>query len=298
MGGGSRQRDVGPRSLGGSGAWNSGAVGGWIRRDRGASAPESSHLSRSGRQGVNMRVSRIVFRLGLAALLSAAAWANDAALTDDAFYANGNAGHFGASPLVNVGGPSNFLGLFQFTLGTLPAGTTAAMVSDARLRLYVKSVGTSGSVDLWAASGAWTEATVTGSGGPPPPTPGTLLVANVPVTTPNVYIQIDVTAQVKAWLNGATNNGFIVVPNPISTFVSFDSKESTSTSHPAVLEINLFGASGAAGAHGPTGATRGTGPPRATPTTRPPRVPPRARPPPPAAGPPAGPPAPPRPARA
>ena len=51
-----------------------------------------------------MRVSRIVFRLGLAALLSAAAWANDAALTDDAFFANGNAGHFGATPTVNVGG--------------------------------------------------------------------------------------------------------------------------------------------------------------------------------------------------
>src|SRR5258708_38037055 len=198
MGGGSRQRDVGPRSLGGSGAWNSGAVGGWIRRDRGASAPESSHLSRSGRQGVNMRVSRIVFRLGLAALLSAAAWANDAALTDDAFYANGNAGHFGASPIVNVGGPSNFLGLFQFNLGTLPAGTTAAMVSAPRLMLYVKSVGPPGSVDLWAASGAWTEATVTGRGGAPPPTPGTTLGGKGAGTAPNDDHQNHVQGQTKA----------------------------------------------------------------------------------------------------
>ncbi len=88
-----------------------------------------------------MRVSRIVFRLGLAALLSAAAWANDAALTDDAHFANGNAGHFGATPTVNVGGVAAYQGLFQFSLSTLPMGTTAANVSKANLRLFVKSVG-------------------------------------------------------------------------------------------------------------------------------------------------------------
>ncbi|HYL75437.1 MAG TPA: DNRLRE domain-containing protein [Bryobacteraceae bacterium] len=206
-----------------------------------------------------MSVSRIVW-LGVTALLPVAAWANDAALTDDAFFAIGNTGHFGASPVVNVGGPSAFQGLFQFSLSTLPAGTTAAQVSDAQLRLFVRTAGTPGAVDFFLANGAWTESTVTGSGGPAPPTQGTLVAGSVPVTSGGVYLQIDVTTQVKGWLNGNPNNGFLVVANPPATLVSFDSKESTSTSHPAVLEVNLFGASGPAGTTGPTGPAGVTGP--------------------------------------
>ena len=206
-----------------------------------------------------MRVSRILFVLGVAALLPAAASAAEAALTGDAFFASGNAGHFGASPTVNVGGPSVFQGLFQFDLSTLPAGTTAAQVSIASLRLYVNRIGSPGSVDIFAANGAWTESTVTGSGGPVPPAQGTLVAGSVPIQIGGVYVQIDATAQVKAWLNGAANNGFLVVANPSATLVYFDSKESGTTSHPAVLEINL-GKAGTPGATGPPGAVGGTGP--------------------------------------
>jgi hypothetical protein len=65
---------------------------------------------------------------------------------------------------------------------------------------------------------------------------------------------------VQAWLNGTTNNGFIITPNTgTGVNVSFDSKESTTTSHPAVLSITLVGSGGAAGATGATGPTGPTG---------------------------------------
>lgn len=203
-----------------------------------------------------MRISGIFLGICVATLLPGAMWADNAQLVGDAWFANGNAGHFGATPTINVGGPGNDQGLLQFDFSTLPAGTTAAKVSSAMLRLFVSRIGTPGSVDIFAANGAWMETTVTGSGYP---TPGTLIAPAVPVNTAFAYVAVDVTAQVKAWLNGATNNGFLIVANPSSTFVFFDTKESQSTSHPAVLEVNLFGPAGSMGATGPTGPAGATG---------------------------------------
>jgi len=202
--------------------------------------------------------------VGLAMIFAAALRADEARLVGDACFAPGNAGRFGAAATVNVGGPTDFQGLLQFDLSTLPVGTTSAQVSNASLRLFVNKIGTSGSVDIYAANGSWLESTVTGSGGPTPPTPGTLVASTVPVSTANAFVVVDVTAQVKSWLNGATNNGFLIVADPASTLVYFGAKEDQSTSHPAVLEINLLGPTGPTGATGPTGppgATGGSGAP-------------------------------------
>jgi Collagen triple helix repeat (20 copies) len=203
-----------------------------------------------------MTVSR-VFLICISAWLPAVTWADDARLVGDAWFANGNSGQFGATATVNVGGPTNDQGLMQFDFSTLPPGTTSDNISSASLRLFVSRIGSPGGIDIYTANGTWTESTVTGSGFP---TPGTLLASTVPVTLPYVYIVVDVTAQVKAWLNGATNNGFLILSNPASTLVFFDSKESQSTSHPAVLEVNLFGAAGPAGPTGATGTMGATGP--------------------------------------
>jgi len=203
-----------------------------------------------------MKVSRVFLGICVATLLPGAMWADNAHLVGDAWFANGNSGHFGSTATINVGGPTNDQGLVQFDFSTLPAGTTAAQVSNATLRLFVSRIGAPGSVDIFAANGSWTESTVTGSGFP---TPGTLVAPTVPVNTVYAYILVDVTAQVKAWLNGATNNGFLIVANPSSTFVFFDTKESQSTSHPAVLEVNLFGPAGSMGPTGPTGPTGANG---------------------------------------
>jgi len=208
-----------------------------------------------------MRGSRVLLAVGTVVLLQTvllqtAAWADQAQLVGDASFAPGNAGHLGATPTINVGGPTNFQGLVQFSLSTLPAGTTPAQVSNATLQLFVSRIGTPGSVDIYAANAPWTEATITGTGFPGP---GTLVASAIPVSIANSYIVLDVTTQVKAWLNGATNNGFLIVADPSSSLVYFDTKESQTTSHPAVLEVNLFGASGAVGATGPAGPTGATG---------------------------------------
>ena len=193
--------------------------------------------------------------------MHAVAWADQAHLVGDATFASGNPGHLGATPTINVGGPSNFQGLVQFDFSTLPAGTTASQVSNATLQLFVSRIGAPGSVDIFAANAPWTEATVTGSGFPGP---GTSVASAVPVSIANSYIVLDVTTQVKAWLNGATNNGFLIVADPSGSLVYFDTKESQSTSHPAVLEVNLIGTPGATGATGPAGATGSPGPAGAT----------------------------------
>jgi len=82
-----------------------------------------------------MRGSRILLAAGAAIFLQAAAWADQAHLVGDASFAPGNAGHLGATPTINVGGPTDFQGLVQFDLSTLPAGTTASQVSNARSRM-------------------------------------------------------------------------------------------------------------------------------------------------------------------
>jgi collagen triple helix repeat protein len=204
-----------------------------------------------------MRDCTFLASICLAALAPAVALADDANLVGDAFFANGNSGHFGATATINVGGPSNFQGLAQFDLSTLPFGTTAAQVSNASLRLFVSRIGSPGSVDIFAANGAWMESTVTGTGYP---TRGTLIAPTVPVAIAGSFIVVDVTAQVKAWLSGATNNGFLIVADPASTLVYFDTKESQSTSGAAALEVNLLGPTGNAGIAGPTGAMGPIGP--------------------------------------
>lgn len=190
-----------------------------------------------------------------------ALWGQTVPLTGDAWFVPGNAGHYGSTVTVNVSGSNGAQGLVQFDLTKLPMGTTGANVSYASLRLFINKVGVPGSINIYAANSAWTEATITGTNHPGP---GTLIASGVPVTTAGSFLIIPVTSLVQSWIDGSTvNNGLLLQAADSTTFVYFDSKESSSTSHPATLEVDLpglAGFAGNAGAIGPTGPTGPAGP--------------------------------------
>jgi hypothetical protein len=147
--------------------------------------------------------------------------------------------NYGAQPLVNVDGATETT-YIQFNLGSIPA---SASVSQATLKLYVNAVTTAGSFNVDYVNGAWAEGTIDASNAPPL---GATIASNVAITKTDVsqYILINVTSAVQAWLSGSeANNGLALVAN--STFdANFDSKENTTTSHPAELDIAFAGGDG------------------------------------------------------
>jgi hypothetical protein len=199
--------------------------------------------------------------LGLAILTSSAS-AQTLPTLGDTFVTAGNLNNFSTSPTINVGGAGAYQGLIQFDTTALPAGITGASVAKASLVLFVNKVGAAGAVDINAANGQWTEATVNGNNSPGI---GMNVASAVPVNTAGAYITVDATALVKAWLDGViTNHGVILTVDPgfAATSVFFDSKESATTSHPAILQVTLSGAAapGPIGPAGPQGLTGPAGP--------------------------------------
>ncbi|HEV3199995.1 MAG TPA: DNRLRE domain-containing protein [Bryobacteraceae bacterium] len=182
-------------------------------------------------------------------LLPVLGWAETAPLAGDAFINPGNAANYGVLTTINIGGTTGAQGLLLFDLSHLTG--TGTSVAWARLRLYVSRVTVAGAVDIAAASAPWSEATVSGVGGP---AAGAPVQSGVAINATG-WITVDVTGQVVSWLNGSPNNGFIISANPAATTVFFDSKESVSTSHPASLEVVFSGSAGARGPQGQPGAT-------------------------------------------
>jgi hypothetical protein len=156
--------------------------------------------------------------LGVAALVQSAAWGQSVPLVGDATF-NSTAAS-GTSPSVNVGGPSAFTGLIQFDLSKLPLGTTAGSVSNASLRLFLR-VPTAGSINIYAANGAWNELTVNNGNAPGV---GSLIAGPISVAVTSAYYSIPVTAQVQSWIsNPSTNNGFLI-QGAAGALVLIDSK--------------------------------------------------------------------------
>jgi hypothetical protein len=156
--------------------------------------------------------------------------------------------NYGAKTLLDVDGATQ-ISYIQFDLGSIPSG---ANVSQATLKLYVNSVLTAGSFNVDYVNGGWSEGTIDFSNAP---ALGSTIVASVPITTAdkNQYILINITPAVQAWLNGSqTNDGIALVANG-SFNVTFDSKENTTTSHPAEIDVVFAGGGG-----GITGVTAGT----------------------------------------
>ncbi len=199
-----------------------------------------------------------LFAITALALLPGVTLAQSVPLTDDSYFASGSAANFGAAQNLVVGGGAGYQGIVKFDLSTVPAGAT---VSKATLILFVKTVTAGGNLNFSKANGAWVESTVNGTTNTT--VSGGAVASGIPVSTAGTYVYVDATAAVAGWLaTPSSNNGFFIAPGDGTVNVAFDSKESTSTSHPAMLSVILSsagGATGATGATGPAGATGATG---------------------------------------
>jgi hypothetical protein len=186
--------------------------------------------------------------------------AQTARLTDDTFSSTMNpATNFGTNSLLVVSNVAENTrrAFIKFDLSTLPAGTTGNQVATARLSLFVSSLGGPGTMDLVRVTSSWNELTLTASNAP---TTGAVVVGGIPAA--NGFLNLDVTALVKDWLNNVLpNNGVAMLPGPGTTLTTFmDSKENTTTSHEPELFITLIGPAGPQGPPGPQGPSGPQGP--------------------------------------
>jgi hypothetical protein len=150
--------------------------------------------------------------------------------------------------------------------GVLPGGTIASQVSKATLKVWVSTVKTGGPISVYAVTGtpAWIEGTgKPGSGithGTAPTVAPGPFISDWQIISPGNFAAVDVTSLVQSWITTPTNNlGIALTPDVSTVDVSFDSKESTTTSHGPQLEIELVN-QGPVGPQGPQGLTGATGP--------------------------------------
>lgn len=165
-------------------------------------------------------------------LLPATAWATDAPLIGDASVSSANPTlNFGNLPNLTVGGGNT--ALVQFDLSTLPSGLTSTGVIKATLQVFVNRVGTSGNLQVTSVLSPWSESLVTYDN-----LPATGATAGTgAISAAGVYISVDVTNQVQSWVSAPASNYGLELTS--SGLAYLDSKESTTTSHPAKLDITV-----------------------------------------------------------
>jgi N-acetylneuraminic acid mutarotase len=199
-----------------------------------------------------MRARNFVLRMLLLVVVSALAQAQ-VVVTDDA-----NTSSF--SPKTNYGssialivcsGSNTYI---KFSLANLPAGINGSNISGANAVLYVDAVLTSGTMDVYAVNGSWSEGTITYNSAP---ALGNKILSAVSVSKTG-YLSLNLTSTVQAWLNGTlANDGIALVPSSGSSIsVSFDSKENILTGHTTQLPLVLVSAGppGPQGQQGPQGS--------------------------------------------
>src|SRR6185437_5475135 len=150
-------------------------------------------------------VRNILLWMGLASSLFASlpARAAEATLVADTHVNSALPGvNSGAISNLNVG--AGYTALLQFDLSVLPAGTTAAQVSRAVLRLFCNRADTPGKVSLRPVEGAWGEYSVTYATLPALGSAAQVVL----VGQAGIYVVVDVTTLVQGWIaSPATNNG-------------------------------------------------------------------------------------------
>jgi hypothetical protein len=196
-----------------------------------------------------------------AVLAPAMGWAQQAVLTGDAQLNSAAATtNYGASPTLDVSSSSP--ALLNFNISTvLPAGTTPFQVLEAKLIVFPDKVTTTGTIDVFQVTSAWSEGSVTYA---TKPTINATAVTSGSVKAADQFVVLNVTPLVKNWLTSPASNFGMELQGVSTTNVTLDSKENSSTSHPAVLQIDLSGpagAPGAPGAPGPKGDAGIQGPP-------------------------------------
>lgn len=152
----------------------------------------------------------------------------------------------------------------RFDLASLPQGVP---ISRAILRLWVSAVNDAGLIDLYPVLGPWDEATLSAAAAPPLD----LTVGSFSIypSDQNHFVSVDITELVQGWLDGSVENfGIALLPTTADPArITFDSKESTGTSHGPELEVIPMGPEGPAGpqgAPGPSGPAGAIGPPGPT----------------------------------
>ncbi len=197
----------------------------------------------------------------IASLLPMPAQAVVAPITADAHTSNINAG---AANTVNITPTTK--GFLRFNFSTLPSGMTSTDIAKATLVFYVKSVTTSGKLQVSPITGTWNEDTVKTNN---VPSIGLPLATSATIKRDKTYYAVDVTNLIMSWVDTpASNKGLALDPPAFSptTSLTIDSKESTLTSHPAYIDIVLKGSIGSTSLQGPkgdkgdTGATGAIGP--------------------------------------
>ena len=143
------------------------------------------------------------------------------------------------------------------------AGVNASQNPAGTFTVYVHTVGVAGGLDLATLTSPWTESTVTYNTAPTKRT----IRSNMPTASgsSNWIYDVRYHEALKGWVTTpASNYGLQITASAAQpdTEVILDTKESTTTSHPATDRRGL-GRDGAVGPAGPVGATGPTGLPGA-----------------------------------
>jgi hypothetical protein len=186
------------------------------------------------------------------ALLPFGAQAGVGILKGDTYVSSASpSSNFGATPLLNVGAGNT--ALVQFDLAPVVSSITSNVVNadttpiigKAILTVFVNKAVTGGTLSAAPLLSSWNEGAVN-FGTVPPQAPA---VGSAVVTAGGQFVQVDVTAAVRGWLNsnndptssdyvGGGNFGLYLTSPDGGVFV-LDSKEGTTTSHQAQLDIEL-----------------------------------------------------------
>jgi hypothetical protein len=164
--------------------------------------------------------------------------------------------NYGAAQTLGVNSTTSTILRYDLT-DILPTGVTPSQVSKARLIIFPDTVTTKGNFNVFALTSSFAENTVTYA---TRPTIGATPAVTATISGAFEPIQIQLTSTVQGWLKDPTSNHGLELVAIGSTNFAIDSKENTSTSHPAILLIDLTGPAGPAGPQGLQGVQGAPGP--------------------------------------
>jgi hypothetical protein len=178
----------------------------------------------------------------LAALAVCPLHAGIGLLQADAYVSSGSpTTNFGAVTVLNVGGSNASLIQFDLSMalsqlvGTPVPSSDTPVIGRATLKVYANRVTSPGTLNVAPLSSSWTESTVTFNTAPAPGG----VVGSASLSTSAQFVQVDITSLVQSWLNGTVANNGLYLSSPDGGVFVFDSKEATTTSHQAQLDIDL-----------------------------------------------------------
>jgi hypothetical protein len=131
---------------------------------------------------------------------------------------------------------SNRPAFIRFDVGTFSGSVFAADVTRARLVCYLPRVTRRGALKLHAVTSPWTESVTATT---PQPTFDLTPLVTIPsdAVVAKQFLIVDVTVQVKAWLNNPSSDfGFALLSDGTANVI-LGAKEGPGTGHPATLEV-------------------------------------------------------------